>query len=181
MQTCCLLDKVVSRYAVSGLIKLRKGKSPVEAEIYSMNLIKNAGSRIKLFIPLASANILIQYIETSKYKKIIKLFLTKVEIAFPTRYFRRWSRRLRDFGFTREDAAVIALATFGTNESKNILGTKFVATLDQPMINNWTARQTEIKDRYNAMQADLSYPYNQALLPQVMRPDEISILTGETP
>ena len=69
---------------------------------------------------------------------LIRFFLARTEVAQSTRYFKRWARRLRDYGFTKEDAEVLALATFGTNQNADILGMHVVATFDQPMINQWT-------------------------------------------
>ncbi|MFH1908935.1 MAG: hypothetical protein ABIL11_16400 [Chloroflexota bacterium] len=83
----CLLDKVVARRTVEGLLRLAEGNS--------------------------------------------------LEVAFPTRYFTRWSRRLQEFGFTPEDARVLALASFGSNQDGNILGMHWVATYDQPSMSLW--------------------------------------------
>ena len=47
--------------------------------------------------------------------------------------FKRWTRRLKEYGFTKEDAEVLALATFGTTLNGDILGMHILATSDQPM------------------------------------------------
>lgn len=41
-------------------------------------------------------------------------FLNLVEVFGPTRYARRWARRLREIGLSREDAWLVALSSFGT-------------------------------------------------------------------
>jgi hypothetical protein len=69
----------------------------------------------------------------------------------------------------------LALGTFGTNKSKNILGTNVVATFDQPMINLWSVRQSAILERLEAIRDNIPAPYNQAELPQVLRPEQIDV------
>lgn len=88
----------------------------------------------------------------------------------PTRYNKRWTRRLREYGFSAEDAKVLSLATFGSDEANTILSVNFVATFDQPLLNNWEIHQSAIQSRLNAMKSDIAAPYNQAMLPQVTRP-----------
>ena len=53
------------------------------------------------------------------------------------------------------------------------LGMHFVATFDQPMINQWTLQQGKIGERLDAMRRDLRPPYDRVTLPQVLRPEEI--------
>jgi hypothetical protein len=62
-----------------------------------------------------SLHILQQFARSPAYASTIHFFLNQVEVAVSTRYFRRWARRLREHGFSREDAAILALATFGTD------------------------------------------------------------------
>ncbi len=88
-------------------------------------------------------------------------------------YFKRWARRLRDYGFTREDAAILALGTFSTGNEDGILGMDLVATFDQPMIHQWAMQHTAIQKHLIAMQENLPNPYRQALLPQVDIPKHI--------
>ena len=38
--------------------------------------------------------------------------LTPLTTLTPGRYLRRWARRLRDFGFSREDSVILAYASF---------------------------------------------------------------------
>ena len=53
------------------------------------------------------------------------------------------------------------------------LGMHFVATFDQPMINQWTLQQGKIGERLDAMRHDLRPPYDRVTLAQVLRPEEI--------
>jgi len=70
----------------------------------------------------------------------------------------------------------LTLATFGLDEMRAVLGSNFVATYDQPMMNNWTKREDEIADHLAAMRRDLLEPYDQVSLPLVKRPEAILAL-----
>ena len=169
-----LLDKVTARLMVRALLKQSKGQNLTQDEKTTIDLFNSATSpTLRLFIVPATANILPRIAQSSEYSTAIHRFLSRVEVVSPGRYCIRWARRLRGYAFTREDAAVLALGTFGTDETSSILGMDIVATLDQPMINNWTARQAELQTRLDAMLEQLAAPYNQASLPQVLRPEEI--------
>ncbi len=172
----CLLDKVTARRAVEGLLKLAKGRTLSIQELFALDLFsRTTPPTLRLFIVPPTANVLQSLAQLPRYSAVIHLFLNQVEIALPTRYFKRWARRLRGHGFTREDAAVLALATFGTDENATILGMHFVATFDQPMINHWATRQVAIQERLTAMQDDIPMPYRYVSLPQVLRPEQVGV------
>jgi len=170
----CLLDKVVARRIVEGLLKLAEERELNDDELFALDLYYRASVQaIELFIAPSTAQVLRRLEDLPRYGAIIRLFLARAQVALPARYFARWARRLRDFGFTPEDAAVLALATFGTDESGAILGMESVATFDQPMIQHWATQHSAIRERLTAMQRDLSRPYSSAPLPQVQRPEYI--------
>jgi hypothetical protein len=93
-----------------------------------------------------------------------------VGVAFPARYFKRWARRLQQYGFTPEDASVLALATFGTDKDTSILSMHGVVTFDQPMMTQWTVQCPAIQAHLSAMLQDLPIPYCHAALPEVLHP-----------
>jgi hypothetical protein len=172
----CLLDKVTARHAVQGLLKLGEDRELAREELLALDLFLRASRSLhRLFIVPPTASVLRRFAEQPRYSPIVHLFLAHVEIAQPARYFKRWARRLRDLGFAREDAAVLALATFGTDSAAAILGMEIVATCDQAMANNWVIRQPDIQARLSAMQGHLSAPYHYARLPQVLQPEQIVI------
>jgi len=104
---------------------------------------------------------------------LVSYFLNHVEVLHPTRYFTRWTRRLRDYGFTREDAHVLALGTFGSDEQNRLIHIDYVVTWDQKMINHWTMNSGKIQLQLDAMQVDVSSPYDQVSLPRVVHPVEL--------
>lgn len=170
----CLLDKVTVRYAVQGLFRLAEGQSLTGKELFTLDLFSRAQPQgIRLFINPPAANVLQSLARLPRYSALVHLALDRVEIAHPARYFKRWSRRLRDLEFTREDAALLALATFGTDEKAAILGMHVVATFDRPMINNWSARLAVIQEHLSVMRNDLPAPYCCAFVPQLVRPDQV--------
>ena len=172
----CLLDKVTTRYTVQGFLKLAEKRSLTPEEISALDLFSLAAPpTIRLFIVPPTASVLQKLAHLPQYSIIIQLALNRVEVVTPTRYFKRWARRLRDYGFAREDAAILALATFGTDKEGAILGMDYVATFDQPMINHWLVQQQAIQDHLTAMKSNLSAPYHKANLPQVLRPEQIDV------
>lgn len=172
----CLLDKVTARHIMEGMLKLVEGRAVTSTELFALYFYQRARSdRIASFILPQTHNLLKRIEHLSRYVLIIRHFLAVVEVVQPTRYFKRWARRLREYGFTKEDAEVLALATFGTNSSRDILGVHVIATFDQPMINQWTAQRTEIQRRLLNMQRHLEPPYCHASLPTIERPELIQI------
>ena len=173
-QTRCLLDKVTARRILEGLLKLAEARDLTEEELVALDLYERTGPRgLRRFIVPPTESVLQRLEDRPRYAALIRLFRQRVEIAFPTRYFKRWARRLQEYSFTPEDAGVLALATFGTDENTSILGMHIVATFDQSMIARWTAQCTAIQAHLAAMQQDLPMPYRQAILPQVLRPEQV--------
>lgn len=170
----CLLDKVVARRSLEGLLKLAEGRDLTEEELWAIDLLQRAREQdIGLFVTAGTVNILRRLEALPRYSAVVAAFLRRIEEAQPTRYFKRWARRLRRFGFTREDAQVLALASFGTGRGRDFLGMHFVATYDQPLINQWSLQESKIKERLEAMRRDLQPPYNRVTLPQVLCPKEV--------
>jgi len=170
----CLLDKVVARRIMEALLKLASAQDLIAEEVDALSLYERSDVRwLQLFMAPPTDHILARLVLSTPYAPLIALFRTHAEVARPTRYFKRWSRRLRDQGFTREDAAILALGTFGTSPAADVLGMHFVATLDRPMLNHWQTRQRTIQERLVAMQRQLDPPYRDAFLPQIRRPENI--------
>ena len=172
----CLLDKVTARHIMEGMLKLVEGRSTTSAELFALYFYRRASSRnITLFILPQTYNLLKRLNHLSRYVVIIRRFLAATQVSYPARYFKRWARRLQEYGFTKEDAEVLALATFGTTPNGDILGMHTVVTSDQPMINQWRAYHGEIQERLSNMQRNLEDPYCHVSLPTVERPELIGI------
>ncbi len=170
----CLLDKVTARHIMEGMLSLIEGHPLTSAELSSLHFYRRAHSGgIELFILPHTEQLLRRLEHLPRYAVLIRRFLEATSVARPSRYFKRWTRRLREYGFTREDADVLAIATFGTTSAADVLGMHVVATFDQPMINQWIAQQDAIQKRLANMRRNLSAPYRHASLPQVQRPEDI--------
>lgn len=171
----CLLDKVTARRILEGLLKLVEAREMTEDELFALDLYRRAeAGGLQLFIAPPTDSILKRLEALPRYSTIIRLFRNHAEVAFPSQYFKRWVRRLQDHGFTREDAAILALGTFSTNKDGSIIGMHFVVTLDRPMIQQWTMQYANIQNHLAAMQANLTEPYRQAPLPQVQFPQHVN-------
>lgn len=96
-----------------------------------------------------------------------------VGVLMPSRYAKRWARRIGEHGFTREDAALLSLGTFGTDEAGSILGVSAIITLDRPLINHYWLHHDRLARRLAAMTAQLLPPFHYAALPDVLLPQEI--------
>ena len=170
-RTRLLLDKVTARHILTGLLKLAEARDLAEEEVVALSLYEQAGPHgLWQFMVPSTEGVLRRLEERPRYAAIIRLFRQHVEIASPTRYFKRWTRRLQVHGFTPEDASVLALATFGTDKEARILGMHMVVTFDQPMVTQWSVQRTAIQARLTAMQQELLMPYRQATLPEVLLP-----------
>jgi len=163
-----LLDKVIVRYTLDGMLSLSLGRELAEQQFAALKLFQSlATDGGDLFIAPASANILERLQGSGRSEALIQLFLRRVQVAQPTRYFSRWSRRLRAYGFTPEDARMIALGSFSTNLSREIVGMHVFITYDHPMVNLWDQKHKEIAQRLHAMRQQLAAPYNQVQLPVI--------------
>jgi hypothetical protein len=109
-----LLDKNVVRKGVNGLLRFARGQKPSpEEELALILLQKTATGECKLFVAQEVVHILALK-EDDSTTLAVQAFLNRVSVLKRTRYFKRWARRLRQMNFTREDAKVLSLATFGT-------------------------------------------------------------------
>lgn len=164
-----LLDKNIVRYVLQGLL-YGQVRSLSDLEFSSLSFLQRAERhQAQLFISWASFRVLRQLQRFDE----VHIFLDSVETLFPARYHVRWTRRLRETsGLSREDAGMIALSTFGTDETERILGTHFLVTYDQAMINGYQHHRPTLQRRLTAMTRQLNTPYHQATLPMLITPDE---------
>jgi hypothetical protein len=124
-----------------------------------------------LYISPASHSILRRLSEFDE----VRILLNAVGVLLPARYHARWARRVRETtGLTREDAALIALATFGTDEASGILGVRYFVTHDQALIAGYRVSASSLHRRLSTMAVQLSTPYNRATLPEIRSPEEFN-------
>ena len=114
-KTCYLLDKNVARYAIAGLHYGRlRPLLPVEMGALAFwRTVEQQHDA--LFISHASFHVLRRLAEYAE----VQALLDSVTVLWPTRYYTRWTRRIRaTTGLSREDCAEIAVASFGTDSGR---------------------------------------------------------------
>ena len=84
------------------------------------------------------------------------------------RYLRRWARRLSEFGFSSEDAIVLAYGSFGLDVESQTVGVDAIITTDIQLAGRFNQRHPEIKGRFDDMIVNLPKAYSQVTLPQVV-------------
>ncbi len=165
-----LLDKNVVRRIIEGLIHPGRLTDEEATAIALWRALRR--SRSRTFISAETANIMGRF---STWREV-RLFLDTVETMYTGRYFKRWSRRLRERGFNREDAKVLGLATYGTDTAGEILGVEVIVTFDRPLINNYEVQRPALERHLQTMTPQLSLPFREAGLPEVMHPIEALLL-----
>ena len=130
------------------------------------------GKEQRLFLPVEAFNLLQAHGHQIAPAEAL-MFLKRVEVLYPRRYFKRWARRLRERTFTREDAKVLALGAFGTDEASQILGVHIIVTYDRPMLRKWEQERGEFAERLLDMTTNLQAPFAQAKLPDVRLPEDV--------
>lgn len=169
-----LLDKNIVRRYFEGVSALARGLTLVEEERRAILLVHLARrKKRRLFISVELFNLLQAHGRQVSPAETL-MFLRRVEVLYPGRYFKRWARRLRETGFTREDAKVLALGTFGTDAEGAVLGVQVVVTYDRPMMSKWALERSGLQERLARMTEVLDDPFGQARLPDVLHPEEIT-------
>lgn len=169
-QPTYLLDKNVIRRAIAGIAKAELGRPLTREEDDCLFLLHEARKgNLRLFISIEAFNILQRLSERVE----VQVFLASTEIMQAGRYFKRWARRLREHGFTSEDAKILGLGSFGTDEAGELLGVHAVITLDQHFVNNYHTNLSSVQRRLKAMAAQLSSPFCRAALPDIKHPSEV--------
>lgn len=159
-----LLDKNIIRHCLRGLLL---GK--ISHDIYlSLRLLEHLSDE-SLYISVETHHILTHIIKLPIAHRLAAHF----QVLYPVRYTKRWARRLREHTFSREDAYLLSLATFGTNSEGNILGVHVVITLDKRLVDHFSRQRQAIQQRLRRMTSHLSPPYTHATLPSVQTPEDI--------
>jgi hypothetical protein len=164
-----LLDKNISRRTIEALYHLNNLSVEEVVVLKLWHQLQIEQSR--LFVPKGTVNTLQRFVHLLE----VRVFLATVEPLESGRYLKRWARRLREHSFTPEDALILALATYGTTTTADILGVDGLITLDQPFINNFHTQQAILQKRLSAMTRQLAEPYRNATLPVMLHPEELVI------
>lgn len=99
--------------------------------------------------------------------------LVPVTVLTKARYLRRWARRLRQFGFGREDSVILAYGSFGVDLGRRRFGSEAIVSADQPLVRRFHEQQEAIAQRFQRMTRQLGPPYSLAQLPTLMSTDDM--------
>lgn len=162
-----LLDKDVIRRTIEGTARVQRKEAPFLDQAVCLALLHAAvRGQFTAYITPQSLHIL----ERLACRDEVRDFLDEVEVMQRGRYVRRWARRLREHGFTREDTAILSMATFGTDAEGAILGVDVIVTLDLPFINNFYMHRPTLERRLKAMARQLVPPFRDVGLPDLWPP-----------
>jgi len=162
----CLLDKGVIRRATEGWIRQSVGEPLLAEQQQAVTILTTCP--FELCVSAELYHILTHIVEAPFSGRA----LDQVIVLWPTRYQKRWARRLRWFGFTREDAKILAYGSFSTDENREVLGVNFVITCDRALRDKYGLDFPRIRHEFAAMTENLRLPYSNASLPAVLTLEE---------
>lgn len=89
------------------------------------------------------------------------------------RYLRRWARRLREEGISREDAVIVSYASFGIDAQAETFGAPVVLTTDVALKTRYDTHFDRLAARFRRMTSHLFAPYRDADLPTLLTPEQL--------
>ncbi|OQY47218.1 MAG: hypothetical protein B6242_05465 [Anaerolineaceae bacterium 4572_78] len=162
-----LLDKNVARRIIQALNDL--DNMFLEQELALKIWQRLVKDNHHIFITYSAVNIILHF----SYIPAVQCFLKTVEPIKKGRYLKRWASRIRKYNFTREDAIILALGTYGTNARNDMLGVDIIITLDKPFSRNFETHYLTLETRLIAMTKQLKLPYRLATLPDMIHPKDM--------
>ena len=102
---------------------------------------------------------------------IASVLLPDLYLLTPGKYLRRWARRLRETGVSREDALVLSYASFGIDEPSETFGAETILTTDAALKTHYETIFNPLTARFQRMTRQLSTPYRGARLPILLTPE----------
>jgi hypothetical protein len=170
------LDKSVVREALRATQRLQIGQPLPERQFFSFAAIDRLFAlEIAACITEQLRHILLHPPAVS----VAQAFLPHLHVLAPGKYCRRWARRLREEGFSPEDALIVSHASFGMDAALGTFGAEVVMTTDYALKARFERQFPQIRLRFERMVRQLGLPYRGARLPALLRPDELlDILEG---
>ena len=170
LSTSYLLDKSVVREALRGLVRETLGRRLPPRQADSLAVIRTITSYGGLlYITPELRHIL----GRPANLPVATPFLSYLRELRPSRYLKRWCRRLTGESFSHEDALILSYASFGFDEVEATLGIEIVLTNDLRMKANYEQSFLQIEARFARMVRQLKTPYQLATLPEVVSVNEL--------
>ncbi len=168
--TSVLLDKGTVREALRGVVRTEVGLPlpPRQQSAYAAIQALRA-EEVQLYVTPQLLHIL----HRPSNLPIASPLLPDLHPLTAGRYLRRWARRLREEGVSREDAFIVSYASFGLDERTESFGTDVVLTTDVALKVHYETRFDRLMERFHRMTSQLTAPYQNAGLPTLITPEEL--------
>jgi hypothetical protein len=164
-----LFDKGVIRRVYERRVRLAAGGAPTLLQVEAANAYARIASLTdRLHITEQTANIL-----QRRTPLFAAPLLADLQPLKKGRYLRRWARRLRDSGFSPEDAIILAYGSFGVTADLSSLGVEAIITTDLKLAAKYQDNYVEIERRFEEMVNALAGTYATLSLPQVLTTTEV--------
>jgi hypothetical protein len=145
-------------------VRLALGEPPTLLQVEAANSYARIGTITdRLYITEQTSNIL--KLRTEIFAAPI---LADTRTLRKARYLRRWARRLKGFGFSPEDAILLAYGSFGVDADSKMVGVDTIITTDIRLADHYQERFVEIESRFRNMVRNLPEDYAGLALPQVV-------------
>ena len=157
-----LLDKNIVRYWTIALLKLATDQPLLPLQKQALVLVQSFSD---LCISQELYHILTKRVQLPQ---IVPLILNRVQILYPSKYFKRWVRRIQETtSLTREDAAILAYGTFSTTTQGIILGVNTIVTTDKKFVAEYLQQRKKLRTRLKAITQNLETPWDEVSLPEM--------------
>ena len=165
-----LFDKGVIRRIYERRVRLALGEPPTLLQVEAANAFARVAALTnRLYITEQTANILRR--RTPVFAAPLLADLTPLKKA---RYLRRWARRLRDYGFSPEDAIVLAYGSFGVAVGATLqTGVEMLVTADLKLAARYHDAFADIEARFSEMVSSLPSEYAGLALPQILTTSDV--------
>ena len=171
--TSVLLDKGTVREALRAVVRAEMGLTfpPRQQTAYTaIQALLADGTRLYITPQL------LHILHRPANLPIARTLLPELSPLIAGRYLRRWARRLREAGISREDALVVSYASFGVDEQMETFGVATVLTTDARLKAHYLSIFDQLMRRFRRMTRQLKAPYRDAHLPTLMAPEELAPL-----
>jgi hypothetical protein len=170
LPTSCLLDKNVVREALRGLVREALGRMLPHRQSASLAVVRMLMAYGGLLYITPE---LWHLLERPANLPVARPLLPHLRRLQAGRYLKRWSRRLTEEGFSREDALILSYASFGFDGIEETFGVEMVLTNDLRMQARYERGFPRIETRFTRMTRQLREPYREATLPEVVSAEEL--------
>lgn len=164
-----LLDKGFIRRLLEGFVRVASRQPLTEEQQAVLGLLQKYYGVEQLYMSHKSFHTLAFRFG---HLEIVQLILSMTAVLYPTRYARRWARRLRKFGFGREDALMISMGSFSTDKpyKGKILGVNRLVTLGKRIYERFQNHYDKISAVFEKMVTTLEVPFSLVKLPEIEIP-----------